>query len=161
MLDKENKNRAATFSASGPGELNTNTKNFSGIIGSSHLLLNVFDLITQVAPSDTSVLVMGESGTGKERIADCIHQLSPRKNNPLIKINCAALPPALIESELFGHEKGSFTGALEKRIGKFEQADKGTIFLDEIGELPLELQVKLLRVFAGKGSRKNWRKNNH
>lgn len=123
---------------------------FEGIIGKSHLLLNVFDHIMQVAPTDTSVLIMGESGTGKERIADCIHQFSPRKGKPFVKVNCAALPAMLIESELFGHEKGSFTGALEKRTGKFEQADKGTIFLDEIGEMPLELQVKLLRVLQEK-----------
>ncbi len=99
---------------------------------------------------DTSVLVLGESGTGKERIADCIHELSPRKNKPLVKINCATLPATLIESELFGHEKGSFTNAHEKRIGKFEQADGGTIFLDEIGEMPLDLQVKMLRVLQEK-----------
>jgi DNA-binding NtrC family response regulator len=117
-----------------------------GIIGKSHVLLNIFDLITQVAYSDTSVLILGDSGTGKEKIADAIHQSSPRKNKPLIKVNCAALPGALIESELFGHEKGAFTGALDKRIGKFEQAEGGTIFLDEIGEMPVELQVKLLRV---------------
>ena len=123
---------------------------FEGIIGNSHLLLNVFDYITQVAPVDTSVLVLGESGTGKERIASCIHNLSPRKKQPLIKINCAALPANLIESELFGHEKGAFTGATERRIGKFELADKGTLFLDEIGELPLELQSKLLRVLQEK-----------
>jgi len=122
------------------------TAGFEGIIGSSHLLLNVFDLITQVASSDTSVLILGESGTGKERIADCIHNLSPRKNGPLVKVNCATLPSTLIESELFGHEKGSFTGAHDKRVGKFEKADKGTIFLDEIGEMPVDLQVKLLRV---------------
>lgn len=123
---------------------------FQEIIGKSHLLLNVFDLVTQVATSDTSVLILGESGTGKERIADCIHNLSPRKNKPFVKVNCAALPSTLIESELFGHEKGSFTGATEKRIGKFEKADKGTIFLDEIGEMPLDLQVKLLRVLQEK-----------
>jgi DNA-binding NtrC family response regulator len=119
---------------------------FEGIIGKSHLLLSVFDGITQVAPSDTSVLILGESGTGKEMIASCIHKLSPRKDQRLVKVNCAAIPPTLIESELFGHEKGSFTGALDKRIGKFEQADKGTIFLDEVGEMPLELQAKLLTV---------------
>ena len=123
---------------------------FEGIIGNSHLLLNVFDHVTQAAPSDTSILILGESGTGKERIADCIHHLSPRKNHPLVKVNCAALPVNLIESELFGHEKGSFTGATERKIGKFEKADKGTIFLDEIGEMPLELQVKLLRVLQEK-----------
>jgi DNA-binding NtrC family response regulator len=119
---------------------------FKGIIGSSPQLLNVLDLIRQVASLNTSVLVTGESGTGKEKIADCIHHLSDRKNKSFVKINCAALPPTLIESELFGHEKGSFTGALDKKIGKFEQADGGTIFLDEIGEMPVDMQVKLLRV---------------
>ena len=126
------------------------TTDFEGIIGKSPRLLNIFDLITQVAPVDTSVLILGESGTGKERVADCIHQLSARKNKPFVKVNCAALPPTLIESELFGHEKGSFTGAMDRRIGKFEKADKGTIFLDEIGEMPLDLQVKLLRVLQEK-----------
>lgn len=124
--------------------------NFEGIIGSSPPLLNVLDLATQVAPLDTSVLILGESGTGKEKIAKCIHDLSPRKIKPLVKVNCGALPASLIESELFGHEKGSFTGATDKRIGKFEQADEGTVFLDEIGELPLDLQVKLLRVLQEK-----------
>ncbi len=123
---------------------------FEKIIGNSHLLLNVFDYITQVAPMDTSVLILGESGTGKEGIADCIHQLSPRKEKAFIKLNCATLPATLIESELFGHEKGSFTGAIDKRIGKFEQAGEGTILLDEIGEIPLDLQVKLLRVLQEK-----------
>jgi len=131
-------------------ESSTVTSEFGGIVGKSPLLLNVFDMISQVAPSDTSVLILGESGTGKERIADCIHNLSPRKNKPLVKVNCATLPATLIESELFGHEKGSFTGALDKRIGKFEKADKGTIFLDEIGEMPPDLQVKLLRVLQEK-----------
>ncbi len=129
---------------------NDNVRTFEGIIGKSHLLLNIFDLIAQVAPSDTSVLILGESGTGKEKIADCIHNLSPRKNKPFVKVNCATLPANLIESELFGHEKGSFTGAIEKRIGKFEKADKGTIFLDEIGEMSADLQVKLLRVLQEK-----------
>jgi len=123
---------------------------FCDIIGNSSSLLHVLDLVNQVASSDTSVLILGESGTGKEKIAACIHASSGRNGQPFIKVNCAALPPSLIESELFGHEKGAFTGALEKRIGKFEQADKGTIFLDEIGELPLELQVKLLRVLQEK-----------
>ncbi|MBC7947419.1 MAG: sigma 54-interacting transcriptional regulator [Chitinophagaceae bacterium] len=129
---------------------NANIPGFEGIIGSSHLLLTVFDQITQVAPYDTAVLILGESGTGKERIADCIHKLSPRKTKALVKVNCAALPATLIESELFGHEKGSFTGATDKRIGKFEQANGGTIFLDEIGEMPVDLQVKLLRVLQEK-----------
>jgi len=123
---------------------------FENIIGNSHLLLTVFDQINQVAPFDTSVLLLGESGTGKERIADCIHNLSPRKNKALVKVNCAALPATLIESELFGHEKGSFTGALDKKIGKFELASGGTIFLDEIGEMPIDLQVKFLRVLQEK-----------
>jgi DNA-binding NtrC family response regulator len=123
---------------------------FDGIVGKSHLLLNVFDHISQVAPSDTSVLILGESGTGKEKIANCIHNLSFRKDKPFIKLNCAALPATLIESELFGHEKGAFTGANDKRIGKFERADRGTIFLDEVGEIPVELQVKLLRVLQEK-----------
>lgn len=116
------------------------------IIGSHHLLLNALDLATQVATYSTSVLLLGESGTGKEKVAQLIHTLSPRGNGPFIKVNCAAIPPTLIESTLFGHEKGAFTGATEKRKGKFELADKGTIFLDEIGDLPLSMQVKLLRV---------------
>ncbi len=124
--------------------------NFEEIIGRSQSLLRVFDQISQVAYTDTTVLVLGESGTGKELIARAIHNLSSRKDKILVKINCAALPATLIESELFGHEKGAFTGALEKRIGKFELAQEGTIFLDEIGEMPLELQAKLLRVLQEK-----------
>ncbi|KYH08256.1 MULTISPECIES: sigma 54-interacting transcriptional regulator [Chryseobacterium] len=123
---------------------------FKQIIGKSHLLLNVFDNISHVAPVDTSVLILGESGTGKERMARCIHELSKRKSQPFVKINCAALPFNLFESELFGHEKGSFTGAIERRVGKFELANKGTIFLDEIGDMPPELQSKLLRVLQEK-----------
>src|SRR5213079_1452000 len=109
----------------------TTPEGFEGIIGKSHLLLNIFDHITQVAPSDTSVLILGESGTGKERIASCIHNLSSRKMQRLVKVNCAALPPTLIESELFGHEKGAFTGAVAMRPGRFQLAHNGTLFLDE------------------------------
>ncbi|WP_281632405.1 sigma 54-interacting response regulator [Flavobacterium luteolum] len=119
---------------------------FEGIIGNSSQMNSVFNYIRKVAPSDTSVLVLGESGTGKEKIAQSIHALSPRKDKPLVIINCGAIPENLAESLLFGHEKGAFTGALDKRIGKFELADGGTIFLDEVGEMSLELQVKLLRV---------------
>ncbi|NTV24872.1 MAG: sigma 54-interacting transcriptional regulator [Chlorobiaceae bacterium] len=120
--------------------------NFEEIIGSSDALAAVLQRVSQVAPTDATVLIQGETGTGKELIARAIHNLSPRKEQVLVRVNCAALPAALIESELFGHEKGSFTGAIERRIGKFELADGGTIFLDEVGELPLELQSKLLRV---------------
>jgi len=123
---------------------------FDGIIGNSPSLLQILDNIKLAAPAQISVLILGESGTGKERIAQCIHKLSPRKTKPIITVNCAAMPLELIESELFGHEKGAFTGATDKRIGKFELADGGTIFLDEIGELPLDSQVKLLRVLQEK-----------
>lgn len=133
-----------------PKTTNNDVRSFEGIIGKSHLLLNVLDQITQVAPVDTSVLILGESGTGKEGIAHNIHRLSRRSTQAFVKINCTALPIHLIESELFGHEKGAFTGAIEKRIGKFEQANKGTIFLDEIGDMPHELQAKLLRVLQEK-----------
>jgi transcriptional regulator with GAF, ATPase, and Fis domain len=112
--------------------------------------LTVFDNVIQVARADSSVLILGESGTGKEKIAERIHSLSLRKDKPFIRINCAALPTSLIDSELFGHEKGAFTGAHERKIGRFEQAHTGTIFLDEIGELPLESQSKLLRVLQEK-----------
>jgi formate hydrogenlyase transcriptional activator len=120
--------------------------NFSEIIGSGEQMQEVYRLIGLVANSNTTVLVSGETGTGKELIARAIHSASPRKDKLMVKVNCAALPANLIESELFGHEKGSFTGAIDRRIGKFELADKSTLFLDEIGELPLEAQSKLLRV---------------
>ena len=119
---------------------------FTDIVGKSKGLAEVLHAVGIVGPSQTSVLILGESGTGKELIAHAIHQQSTRKSKPLVVVNCGALPPNLIESELFGHEKGAFTGATEKRVGKFEQANEGTIFLDEVGELPLDLQVKFLRV---------------
>ncbi|WP_420153748.1 sigma-54-dependent transcriptional regulator [Siphonobacter sp.] len=121
-----------------------------GIIGQSGRITKVLEQVRLVAPSDTSVLITGESGTGKELIAKSIHRLSRRSKAPFVTVNCAALPLNLIESELFGYEKGAYTGANQKRIGKFEQAQGGTIFLDEIGELPLEAQVKLLRVLQEK-----------
>ncbi|WP_449397414.1 sigma-54-dependent Fis family transcriptional regulator [Chryseobacterium wanjuense] len=123
---------------------------FCSMVGNSQKMISVFDYIKKVAPSDTSVLIMGESGTGKEKVAQSIHNLSPRKNKPLVIINCGAIPNNLAESLLFGHEKGAFTGAFEKRIGKFEAADGGTVFLDEIGEMPMDIQVKLLRVLQEK-----------
>ncbi|HUC82844.1 MAG TPA: sigma-54 dependent transcriptional regulator [Flavisolibacter sp.] len=119
---------------------------FHKIIGQSQPLKKLLHQVLIVAPTETAVLLLGESGTGKERIAEAIHDLSLKKNKPFVRINCAALPATLIESELFGHEKGAFTGAFEKRVGKFEQADGGTIFLDEVGEMPYETQAKLLRV---------------
>ncbi|MFT3822789.1 MAG: sigma-54 dependent transcriptional regulator [Chitinophagaceae bacterium] len=123
---------------------------FHGIRGSSPALTQVVEQLEIVAPTNTSVLIMGESGTGKERVAEVIHRLSDRVNGPLIKVDCASLPPTLIESVLFGHEKGAFTGATERRIGKFEQANGGTLFLDEIGEMSLDMQAKLLRVLQQK-----------
>jgi DNA-binding NtrC family response regulator len=119
---------------------------FSNIVGKSQKFLRILEQAKTVSYTDTSVLILGESGTGKELIAHSIHKLSVRRYKPFVVVNCGALPANLIESELFGHEKGSFTGAITKREGKFELADGGTIFLDEIGELPLELQVKFLRV---------------
>ncbi len=120
--------------------------NFEEIVGRSEVLQSVLTNLRKVAPTDASVLIRGETGTGKELIARAIHAASRRSEKPLIKINCAALPSGLVESELFGHEKGAFTGAIAKRIGRFELANGGTIFLDEIGEMPLEVQSKLLRV---------------
>lgn len=115
------------------------------LIGESRVMKDLLETVGQVAASKTTVLILGESGTGKELIAKAIHQLSPRNRHPLVVVHCAALPPALLESELFGHEKGAFTGAHERRIGRFEQAQGGTVFLDEIGEIDQNIQVKLLR----------------
>jgi formate hydrogenlyase transcriptional activator len=120
------------------------------IIGNSLELKKILNLINRVAPTESTVLILGETGTGKELIARAIHKNSSRGRVTMINLNCAALPATLIESELFGHERGSFTGATERKIGKFELAHNSTIFLDEIGELPLELQVKLLRVLQEK-----------
>ncbi|RZL15579.1 MAG: GAF domain-containing protein, partial [Hymenobacter sp.] len=130
-------------------ELKT-SHNFEEIIGTGPVMQALFKNIALVAPTDYTVLVTGETGTGKELVARAIHNVSKRVRRLMIKVNCAALPPQLIESELFGHEKGSFTGATDKRLGKFELAQGSTIFLDEIGELPLELQAKLLRVLQEK-----------
>jgi DNA-binding NtrC family response regulator len=120
--------------------------NFEEIIGESDAVKEVFSKVEQVGPTDTTVLILGETGTGKELVARAIHHASLRQNRPLLKVNCATLPANLIESELFGHERGAFTGALSKRVGRFEVADDATLFLDEIGDLPLEVQAKLLRV---------------
>jgi transcriptional regulator with GAF, ATPase, and Fis domain len=119
---------------------------FNTLVGDSPALQKTLKAIEQVAPTDSTVLIKGETGTGKELVAQAIHHLSPRKDKPLITVNCAALPPTLIESELFGHEKGAFTHATARKIGRFELANGGTIFLDEVGELPLDLQAKFLRV---------------
>jgi DNA-binding NtrC family response regulator len=118
----------------------------TGILGESPAIQEVLVKIEQMAPVSSTVLIEGESGTGKELVAQGMHHLSPRREGPFIAVNCAALPETLLESELFGHEKGAFTGAAERRLGRFELADRGSIFLDEIGEMPLSLQVKLLRV---------------
>jgi transcriptional regulator with GAF, ATPase, and Fis domain len=119
---------------------------FEGIVGESPALRAVLRKVQQVAPVETTVLLTGETGTGKELIARALHQGSPRRDRPLIKVNCGAIPQGVVESELFGHEKGAFTGALQRRIGRFELAHQGTLFMDEVGELPLDVQVKLLRV---------------
>jgi formate hydrogenlyase transcriptional activator len=123
-----------------------NDRNFEEIIGQSSSLLNVLQQVETVAPTDSTVLILGETGTGKELIARAIHNRSRRKDRTFVKLNCAAIPTGLLESELFGHEKGAFTGAIAQRIGRMELADQGTLFLDEVGDIPLELQSKLLRV---------------
>lgn len=132
-----------------PAQMQSMT-NYGEIVGSSESMRAVYQLVSKVAKTQSTVLIMGETGTGKELIARAVHKASIRKEKTMIKINCAALPPNLIESELFGHERGSFTGATERRIGKFELANKSTLFLDEVGELPLELQAKLLRALQEK-----------
>ena len=124
----------------------TGTHNFDEIVGTSAALKAVLKQVKVVAPTESTVLILGETGTGKELIARAIHTASSRSRRPFVKLNCAAIPTGLLESELFGHEKGAFTGAIAQRIGRFELADGGTIFLDEVGDIPLELQTKLLRV---------------
>src|SRR5262249_25605309 len=116
------------------------------IVGQSPAMQQVFDVVQQVAPTRATVLVTGETGTGKELIAHAIHNLSPRKTGPFVAVHAAALTSTLLESELFGHEKGAFTGAVERRVGRFEAADGGTLFLDEVGEIEPAMQVKILRV---------------
>src|SRR5258708_23650962 len=136
----ENVNRVAS------GEQGCVEYRFEEIIGDSPALESVLAEVDRVAPTDSTVLVLGETGTGKELIARAIHNISPRYGHPFVKLNCAAIPFDLLESELFGHERGAFTGAVAQRVGRFEMADNGTLFLDEIGDLPLALQPKLLRV---------------
>src|SRR4030095_3758000 len=119
---------------------------FTEIVGGSPALKTVLSLVSVVAPTESGVLILGETGTGKELIARSIHNLSSRRQRAFVKLNCAAIPLGLLESELFGHEKGAFTGAIAQKTGRFELANKGTLFLDEVGDIPLELQAKLLRV---------------
>jgi formate hydrogenlyase transcriptional activator len=133
----------ATF---GPVDQDRGPRRFEQIIGNSPALEAVLEQVEQVAPTDSTVLIQGETGTGKELIARAIHNLSPRCGRPFIKLNCAAIPFDLLESELFGHERGAFTGAIAQKVGRFELADKGTLFLDEVGDIPPALQPKLLRV---------------
>lgn len=125
-------------------------KSMKGVVGSATSLVNVFKIVDRVAHTDCTVLVTGESGTGKELVARAVHNQSARKDGPLVTVNCGAIPEALLESELFGHAKGAFTGAATQRIGRLQSAHGGTLFLDEVGEMPLSLQVKLLRVLQYK-----------
>ncbi len=135
-----------TFEKIRTGDQNDRDRQFDHIVGNSPALEAVLKKVERVAPTTATVLIEGETGTGKELLAKAIHNISPRYDRPFIKVNCAAIPLDLLESELFGHEKGAFTGAIAQRIGRFELADKGTLFLDEVGDIPRPLQPKLLRV---------------
>jgi formate hydrogenlyase transcriptional activator len=135
-----------TFENFGAGDQDRNQRRFEQVIGNSSALESVLEQVGRVAPTGSTVLLQGETGTGKELIARAIHNISSRCGRPYIKLNCAAIPFDLLESEFFGHEKGAFTGAIAQKIGRFEMADKGTLFLDEVGDIPLALQSKLLRV---------------
>jgi formate hydrogenlyase transcriptional activator len=138
--------RPVPFKSHGAKKLETPHHDFADIVGASRALEGVLDLVRTVAPTNSTVLIEGETGTGKELIARAIHEHSTRRDHPFVKLNCAAIPLGLLESELFGHERGAFTGAVARKIGRFEAADGGSLFLDEIGDIPLELQAKLLRV---------------
>ncbi len=126
------------------------TKDFGEIVGGSSAMKRVMSQVEVVSPTDATVLILGETGTGKELIARALHRLSPRKTAPFVTLNCAAIPTGLLESELFGYERGAFTGALSQKIGRFEMANRGTLFLDEVGDIPLDLQPKLLRALQEK-----------
>ena len=134
---------------------------FPDIVGQSKAMRGVLKQILDVAKTDSTVLILGETGTGKELIATSIHRHSARKSKDFVAFNCAAIPEGLLESELFGHEKGAFTGAISKKIGKFEAADKSTLFMDEIGDMPLETQVKVLRCYSGRAIRACGRHKTH
>ena len=134
------------FKRPGFGDRDDRNRQFDQIVGNSRPLEAVLENVERVAPTTSTVLIQGETGTGKELIAKAIHNISPRYDRPFVKVNCAAIPLDLLESELFGHERGAFTGAIAQKIGRFELADKGTLFLDEVGDIPLPLQPKLLRV---------------
>jgi formate hydrogenlyase transcriptional activator len=137
---------AEAFERSGFSDEGRNQRRFEQVVGNSPALESVFVQVGQVAPTDSTVLIQGETGTGKELIARAIHNISSRCGRQFVKLNCAAIPFDLLESELFGHEKGAFTGAIAQKVGRFELADKGTLFLDEVGDIPSALQPKLLRV---------------
>src|SRR6202022_4425736 len=146
FLEKALEKRRLVREAAGLRERVRERYRLEGMVGEAPELQAVYEVVKQAAPTKATVLVLGESGTGKELIAQALHERSPRKDKPFVKVSCAALSETLLESELFGHERGSFTGAVGRKEGRFELADGGTIFLDEIGEIPAATQVKLLRV---------------